>query len=248
MTVSEFVASVSGFERLNFTEKIKRYCWYLTSHAGKHRFSASDIAKCFDDSLCSKPSSIGPFLKSLTDQKPAFLHRRGNVYELSRQAIIKLEAKLGQRATTVAVHSLLQTLPSRISILSERTYLEEALICFRNGAFRATVVMTWNVAYDHLCNLILNAHLAHFNSQLPKSYPKADIQAVAVRDDFECLKESQVLQVAKSANVISGSVHKIMKEKLDRRNIAAHPSGVIITQLTAEDFVVDLIQNVVLKL
>jgi hypothetical protein len=57
-----------------------------------------------------------------------------------------------------------------------------------------------------------------------------------------------VLQVAKSANIISGSVHKILKEKLDRRNIAAHPSNVTVSKLTAEDVILDLVQNVVLKL
>jgi hypothetical protein len=46
-------------------------------------------------------------------------------------------------------------------------------------------------------------------------------------DDFQELKQSQVLQVCKSANIISGSIHKILKEKLERRNIAAHPSGVL---------------------
>ena len=109
--------------------------------------------------------------------------------------------------------------------------------------------MVWNLAYDHLCKIVMNdaQHLAAFNTQLPRSFPKADISSINNRDDFEALKESQVLQVAKSANIISGSVHKILKEKLDRRNIAAHPSNVTVSRLTAEDFILDLIQNVVLK-
>jgi hypothetical protein len=56
------------------------------------------------------------------------------------------------------------------------------------------------------------------------------------------------LQVCKSALLISGSVHKIMKEKLDRRNIAAHPSGVGTFAPTAEEYIKDLVENVVLKL
>ena len=108
--------------------------------------------------------------------------------------------------------------------------------------------MAWNLAFDHLCRFILANHLSEFNTQLPKSFPKADIAAVAKRDDFHELKESQVLQVCRSANIISGSIHKILKEKLDRRNIAAHPSGVVIADPTAEEFIKDLVENVVLKL
>ena len=108
--------------------------------------------------------------------------------------------------------------------------------------------MAWNLAYDHLCEFVLANHLAAFNTQLPRSFPRADISAIAKRDDFSELKESQVLQVCRSANITSGSLQKVLKEKLDRRNVAAHPSGVATSQLTAEEFIKDLIENVVLKL
>jgi hypothetical protein len=155
---------------------------------------------------------------------------------------------LGQRSATVRVHKLLSELPEKISNASEKAYLEEALICFKHKAFRAAIVMTWNLAFDHLCHLVLQSHLPAFNTQLPKSFPKADIAAVNNRDHFTELKESQVLQVCKSANIISGSVHKILKEKLDRRNLAAHASGVSIFESTAEEYIKDLVENVVLKL
>ena len=72
--------------------------------------------------------------------------------------------------------------------------------------------------------------------------------SLSLADLIAISKESQVLQVAKSSNLISPNLHKIMKEKLDRRNIAAHPSGVEISQLTAEEFIRDLVVNVVLAL
>jgi len=143
---------------------------------------------------------------------------------------------------------VLRELPSKLIVPVEKAYLDEALRCFRHDAVRAAIVMTWNLAYAHLCNVILVKHLPAFNTQLPLSFPRAEISTIATRDDFEALKESQVLQVAKSANIISGSVHKILKEKLDRRNIAAHPSNVVIRPETAEEFILDLVQNVVLKL
>ncbi len=175
--------------------------------------------------------------------------KRGGRFELTRTAREQLDSALGRRETTVAVETLLKNLACQLTVPAERAYLDEALTCFRHGAFRAAIVMAWNLAYDHLCKVILGdlRRLDSFNAQLAKSFPKAGIAAINVRDDFEALKEAQILQVAKSANVISGSVHKILKEKLDRRNTAAHPSNVAISRLTAEDFVFDLVQNVVLK-
>ncbi len=250
MTAMEFVESITGFSSLTYVEQIKRFCWHLSVQRQKIRFTGADVTSCFDDTSCPKPSSISPFLTSLASQKPPFLLRRSGSYELSRHAREQFDSVLGKRSTTIAVDKLLQDLPGKLAAEVDKIYLEEALTCFRHGAFRAAVVMTWNLAYDHLCAVILNKsqHLADFNVQLPKSFPKADILAIKSRDDFEVLKESQVLQVAKSANIISGSVHKILKEKLDRRNIAAHPSGVQISRLTAEDVILDLVQNVVFKL
>ncbi len=250
MSAMDFVDSIPGFSALTYVEQVKRFCWHLSVQKQTTKFTGADISTCFDETGCPKPSAIAPFLASLTKQKPPFLIRRNSGFELSRHAREQLDPVLGQRETTIAVDKLLRGLPSQLSIDADKVYLEEALTCFRHGAFRAAAVMTWNLAYDHLCKVIIAdpQHLTAFNAQLPKSFPKAEILAINTRDDFEALKESQVLQVAKSANIISGSVHKILKEKLDRRNIAAHPSGVLVSRLTAEDFILDLVQNVVLKI
>jgi hypothetical protein len=141
-------------------------------------------------------------------------------------------------------------LPSKISDLAERSFLDEAVRCFRCKAFRAAIVMTLNLAYDHLCGYVLTTpnRLADFNLHLPKSFPKARISAVNNRGDFTELKESEVLQVCRSANVITNDIFKIFKEKLDKRNTAAHPSTVEIAPHTAEEYIIDLITNSILKL
>lgn len=65
---------------------------------------------------------------------------------------------------------------------------------------------------------------------------------------MEELKESQVIEICHSANVITANIYKILKEKLDRRNIAAHPNDIVFTPLQAEEFISDLVNNAVLKL
>jgi len=68
-------------------------------------------------------------------------------------------------------------------------------------------------------------------------------------DDFaEELKELKVIEICNSAGILTKDMHRILAEKLGRRNSAAHPSSVEIKQLQAEEFIDDLITNVVLKL
>lgn len=112
------------------------------------------------------------------------------------------------------------------------------------SAFRAAIVMTWNMAYDHFCRWIYSKHLVNFNLQLPKSFPKAGITSITKLDDFSELKESQVIQIAASSGIITANLQKVMKEKLDRRNIAAHPSSIAIERLTAEEFIRDAVVNI----
>ena len=246
MSPTDFIASVRNFDSASHADRIRYFAWYLEVYKEKADFTGADVSKCFKDASYPGPSSVSPFLGSLYDQKKLLKAKAGR-YRLSHEQRKLLNRKLGQRPATVAVDSLLASLPSKIANEAERVYLDEALICFRHKAFRASIVMTWNLAFDHLCSVILSKHLAAFNTQLTKTYPKAKPSSIAARDDFGAFKESEVLQVAKSANIISNSIHKVLKEKLDRRNVAAHPSGVSIAPQTAEEFIIDLVNNVVLK-
>ena len=112
--------------------------------------------------------------------------------------------------------------------------------------------MTWNLAYHHLCDYVLKTHLAEFNARWPIVFPgdhKKAPNTITTMDDFsEELKESKVIDICNSAGIITNDVRKILVDKLGRRNSAAHPSSVKIEQLQAEEFIDDLIKNVVLKL
>ena len=61
-------------------------------------------------------------------------------------------------------------------------------------------------------------------------------------------KESEVIDISKAAGFLHDNIKKILDEKRTRRNIAAHPSLVEITQYQAEDFISDLVNNVILRL
>jgi hypothetical protein len=200
----------------------------------------------------ARPASISDFLAKMEKKSQKDLLRTRDGFTLEHSLREKLTSRFGHRQISVQVTALLLDLPAQVPDTAEREFLNEAIICYRHGAFRAAIVMTWNLTFDHLLNYVLKHHLAAFNTQWPRSYQKlhqkARVAAISTRDDFSELKESEILTICRSAAIISGDLYQILDEKLGRRNSAAHPSTVTITQLQAESVIDDLIRNVVLKL
>jgi hypothetical protein len=250
VTLEEFVQQIPDFNKWKHAEKIRAFGWYLQSHVGKAHFKPADINACFDELQYERPSNTARFLQSMTETKPKQMLKSTQGYALERRVREKFDGAYGEREATVVVHRILSDLPSKVPGIDERAYLNEALACFKNKAFRAAIVMAWNLAYDHFERYILNdpARLAKFNAQLPVTYPKADISFIIGIDDLSFLREDQVLTVAKKCGLLSNGLHKVMKEKLERRNAVAHASTIGVFQPTAEECIKDLVENVVLKL
>jgi predicted transcriptional regulator len=244
--LTEFVQTIPGFTTLSHREKIEIFMWSLHTHRNLERISSGDISRCYSE-LSLGTTNVTTELNRL-EQKGAVLKNKDG-YRLEMKLNEALTTKYGQRVATIYVDQLLAGLPDRLGNMSEKSYLEETLICLRHKAFRAAVVMVWNIAYDHICDWTLSpARLFAFNQQMQKTYTKKNLADFKQRDDFENLKEFEVLQVLASSGLINGGMHTILKEKLDRRNKAAHPTGITFFQHTAEEIIRDLIENVVLKL
>ena len=78
---------------------------------------------------------------------------------------------------------------------------------------------------------------------------KNSTKQIAKMDDFaDELKESEVIAICASARIITGDMQNVLNVGLRRRNTAAHPSSLHITQLQAEAHIEDLVQNFVLKI
>jgi hypothetical protein len=148
------------------------------------------------------------------------------------------------------VSKLLSDLPQNIPDVAEKTFLVEAMKCYRVEAYRACIVMTWNLAFDHLLRWIFKdaKRLADFNATISKRYPKKAPLNIVTRDQFEELKESEIIEICNTGSLMSGNVINILREKLTKRNIAAHPSSVTVVRSQADDVVTDLINNVVVAL
>lgn len=245
MDLNTHAATIDGFNALNDAERIRFFAWFLHAR-GKAVFEQADITACYKELGLVRPN-VGPYLKKMVDRKPPELLRSRLGYQLERRKLDELSAAYGARDALVKLDRALNDLIAKITNQHERVFFDEMMVCVRHGAFRAAVVMAWNLAYWHLCDFVFTQKLVEFNAQLPQSFSRANIAAIANRDDFAKLQEWQVVQVCKSAGITTADVDKILTEKLARRNSAAHPSSVVITQLRAEETIVDLVENIVLR-
>lgn len=236
----------ANFHDLGPADQVRFFSWYLHDVEGRSHFRQADVTRCFDVAGVAKPGSIGAYLAKMVDRRPPELLKSRHGLRLERRAHDDLAARYGERTVTVELHEVLGALPAKIGDPFERAFLDETIRCFQSGAFRSAIVMCWNLAYSHLCEYVLRSKLADFNGTIPTVYPKEKVR-IATRDDFSDLKESQVLAICRSANITSRSVGNLLGGKLTARNAAAHPSGVEFTQLSAESYIAELVQNVVLK-
>jgi len=246
--LEEFRQRVPNFDGLSETERIKLLVWFLHKHEGRERIDVAAVKKCYER-LNYEPSNLSRDFARLAERTPAQLLKDGKGYRLEARVRSALDEKYGEAESSIAVAKLLTDLPSKVRSLDESNFLREALSCYKAKAFRAAIVMVWNLAFDHVLHWLLAdvGRLQTLNARIPVRYPKKQTQ-IAVFEDFEDLKESEVIEIVSSAKLVSDGIVKVLQKELTRRNTAAHPSSVVMTQYQAEDSITDLINNVVLRL
>jgi hypothetical protein len=249
MRLSDFVLQVDNFDALPPRELIKVFSWFLHTHRDKQQLDNEAIRGCFKEIHLNIPN-VAMYVSRMNCLKPPELIKERNGFKLSRSVRTALDSKYGVHSSTIQVSKLLTDLPIQVPNLLERAFLVEAIKCYRVEAYRACIVMTWNLAFDHFLHWILSdpKRLSDFNSAIVRRFPKKTAFIICSQDQFEDLKESEVIEIALTASLASKNIIEILREKLKRRNIAAHPSQVIVTQSQADDVVTDLVNNVILTL
>lgn len=252
MELREFVAQVPNFANLGHPDRILHFGWYLHKHKGKGHFSQAEVRRCYADLHMDEPNLSEQF-KRLLEKRPKVLLQDTNGYYLEHIQREALDKKYGLHETTIALSKLLTELPGKISDQAEKHFLSEAITCYHHRAFRAAIVMTWNLAYDHLLNWVLAdaGRLAAFNSHIAARVgaKRAAVITISDREHFEDLKESETIDICGRAGLFkSDNTKKILEIQLTKRNLAAHPSLVVIGAPEAEDTISSLINNVVLVL
>ena len=102
-------------------------------------------------------------------------------------------------------------------------FVEEAIQCVRNKAYRSAIVLTWVGAVYLLYMHVLKGKLDEFNAEGNRRFKGwKDAQDV---DDLAKKKESEFLGVLEGMRVVTPGEHKELKACLDRRNTAGHPNS-----------------------
>lgn len=244
--LEDLIRGVPQFDGWNHSDRIRFIGWYLHTYESRADFEVGDIRRAYKHLNLTPPSNFSQLANQLVDQE--HMIKRAGRLALDRRVRADFDANYGQRPTAVAVTRELLSLPAKVPGVAERAFLDEAIKCFGAGAYRAAIVMSWNLAYDHLLAWLFKNHLAAFNAQWPVTFPAGKRLVVAKREDFADAKESHVIQVCRMANLFSPALKKMLDEKLDKRNSAAHPSDIVFTQIQAEAFIEDIVQNVLPKL
>jgi hypothetical protein len=246
---NEFVRQIAAFSSKNHPEKIKSFGWFLHVH-GRDRFGAVDIRRCYDEAHLDKPADMNRFLTSLTEKKPPELLKDAGGYRLTQDVRERFDRTLGKVETVLVVETVLTDLHDQLADPAERVYYDETITCYRHGALRAAIVMAWNLTYDHVARWVLAdaTRLGAFNSGISKRNPRKAHVQIAKREDFEELKEDETVDIVGGLPGVTANMKRILKEKLGRRNMYAHPSTLTVARPQVDDMITELVNNVVLKL
>ncbi|MCG6114345.1 MAG: hypothetical protein MEQ84_04035 [Mesorhizobium sp.] len=247
-SIADFAGSAPGFYRGTAVEQLLALAWFAEARQQRASFDSAYMRQCFKDAGLDPPD-MSVYLPRLAAKKPPQLIKERGAYRLAGAVRRTLDIRLGGDPTVVAVAKSLTDLPSHVPDLAEREFLMEALNCYRVRAYRAAIIMAWNLTYDHLVRWVFAdaGRLAGMNGGIKAKYQKKDLVLAKIEDADE-LKESEFIEAARAGKLLDKNTAQILREKLGRRNMAAHPSRVSITQHSADDMITDLVTNVILKL
>ena len=248
--VRRFYSSVENAEKLGSPDKVELFAYYLTEIKGDEVATAKALSDCFRECSLTPPSTIAQILNRGLSSRPVKYVKAALGYKLEYHRREYLAKQLGAETHVVQVPPELQSLEDKLPDGVGKAWFKEAMDCYGVEAYRAALIMTWIFALDHLFNYIIKHKLSEFNATLtahPDQRAAKKVGQVVVRDDFGPLGEEMLLDICKTAKIISADVRRIMGVVLGARNSAAHPSGITITRAKFVTFAEDLVLNVVLK-
>jgi hypothetical protein len=243
-----FAGGISGFYRKTAVEQLLALAWFVEARQGRESFDSAHMRKCFREAGL-EPPDMSIYLPRLASKKPPQLIREKGAYRLAGSTRRELDKRFGGDPIVTAVTKTLAELPAKLPDIVERVFLTETLNCYRVKAYRASITMAWNLAYDHLVRWVAKdpTRLAAFNAGLATKYPKKNLVILKL-EDFDELKESEMIEAARSGKILDKNTTQVLKDKLNRRNMAAHPSRITFTQYQADDAISDLVNNIMLVL
>ena len=141
-----------------------------------------------------------------------------------------------------AHENLLRSYLDNINALDVKAFLSEAISCLEHKLLRSSVVLSWVGAISILHDEVLKNHLADFNSEYIKRFPKN--KNIKMKDDFSNIKEYDFLQIIASISMIGKNVKQQLELSLQLRNSCGHPNSLTIGEHMVQSHLEFLIKNI----
>lgn len=168
------------------------------------------------------------------------VYQRMSTELASRQALLVDQGAVSER---------LRNLRETITGSEKQIIFADTLRCLETGAYRAAIVMGWNLAYEHFRRWIFKSkrkRLRNFNTELTGRHKNktSNHDPISIFEDFYDLKESMVVDVAHKAQLIEKQKMQVLTGALNDRNHFAHPNSRRATAATATGYIENLIVNI----
>lgn len=241
-----FVDQFDDFSSWDGKKQVDYFTYFLINKQKNKAVTATQIVSCYENLDLRQYSRIAAYLSGESKVGTGKYLKLPKGYTLERKTADEIDRQVKNEPKKIQVSQELADLVSLVQDSQEKSFLIEAINCFRIEAYRATIVMVWTLAIDHLQKYTFGSCLIAFNTALA-NHPDKTMKQIVNYDDFSELKEVRLIELMRSSGIISKDVRKILDEKLGTRNSAGHPSGIVFSGHKTTEFSLDLIQNVLLK-
>jgi len=243
MAVQHILDEVGGLSTLSKKEQVKKVAYAHYVQTNSTTFTQKDLAAIFSSNNLVIPN-LSRELSLIVKDKPCEIFKTKKGYVLERGFIKVMDDQFGSKYSKDATNHF-QDLFKRVHKQSHKEFLQDAIMCFNLKLYRPAIIMTWIVALDMLYDYVIESCLIKFNIELAKANKKLKIQS---KVDFEDLKESQFIELLRASSIISKEQKKILDDKLDIRNSAAHPNATSFKEAKTATFIEELLNDIVATL
>jgi hypothetical protein len=171
--VNRFYNSIENGAEQSQGALVELFVYFLTVELGQESATPNQVADCFAACDLGVPKNVGARLsEGLKGRPPKYIKANGG-YKLQRHIRETLSGKLWAQKVTAQTSATLRGLEHKLIEGSDKEFLRETIDCFEAGADRATIVMAWILATDHLFAYILAHKLSEFNTVLAQNTDKS---------------------------------------------------------------------------
>ena len=245
LSADDFVKAIQGFDQLSPSTQTDLLALYSLEHGGVSEITAGKLASLREALHLTAQARLPQYLSEQTKRRGKSLGRyikKSSGYALERGFATELKKTYLGRPSAQNVSASLQGTLTAIGDPAVRSYLEEAITAFEQNLLRASIILTWCVAYGLFRSWLYRNHLAVINNVM--SQWKVPFQ-ISTLDDFQELTESVVIENSRKAKVITKEQHKTLKTLLDQRNSYAHPTTKIVSPAISEAYLDTVLREVV---